>query len=419
MAAWPRNVVQEHRCAAWLLYLFLISLFITYASYTINHNLQRRDDPVVVEDIVEEAWTLPDITACILFTDGLSELRRYNCHDLADGATCEATAHIISPNNETIRGKGKFCVSFETSKLRPRSRGDETLLEFTWIEVNPFDVTDYFPVDDDDGELREATVMMSRFEDFDEDSTNLYYLPISTTAVDIGSSNDMSPAKEVHRRLGHPYSLPPPRTTDDISFKATFTTNPLLNYRGNSSQTQFAHCYGYDSDSYVQTAEGAYIPGCPGRHIFYSTEDESPFVTGYFQLYVDIHSLETRYYIEQDPMEPLKLWGILAGTFTQVGMLFGLCFIGKAHLRARFSGKAAEAVGERSSRLGARLSSTPAVTQLRTRSASLGSRLSTVPRRAWARSFPGSKASRSEDSDAAASAAVELGEITNPVSPIV
>ena len=89
-------------------------------------------------------------------------------------------------------------------------------------------------------------------------------------------------------------------------------------------------------------------------------------------------------------MEPLKLWGILAGTFTQVGMLFGLCFIGKAHLRARFSGKAAEAVGERSS--------------------SLGARLSTVAR------FPGSKASRSEDSDAAASAAVELGEVTNPVS---
>jgi hypothetical protein len=131
---------------------------------------------------------------------------------------------------------------------------------------------------------------------------------------------------------------------------------------------------------------------------------------GYFQLYIDIHSLKTRYYIEQDPMEPLKLWGILAGTFTQVGMLFGLCFIGKAHLRARFSGKAAEAVGERSSRLGARLSSTPAVTRLRTRSASLGARLSTVAR------FPGSKASRSEDSDADASAAVELGEVTNPVS---
>ena len=55
MAAWPRNVVKEHRAAAWLLYLFLLSLFITYASFTINHNLQRRDEPVVVEDIVEEA----------------------------------------------------------------------------------------------------------------------------------------------------------------------------------------------------------------------------------------------------------------------------------------------------------------------------------------------------------------------------
>ena len=53
MAAWPRNVVKEHRCAAWLLYLFLISLYITYASYTINHNLQRRDHPLVVEDVVE------------------------------------------------------------------------------------------------------------------------------------------------------------------------------------------------------------------------------------------------------------------------------------------------------------------------------------------------------------------------------
>ena len=104
-------------------------------------------------------------------------------------------------------------------------------------------------------------------------------------------------------------------------------------------------------------------------------------------------------------MEPLKLWGILAGTFTQVGMLFGLCFIGKAHLRARCRGGR-----RRSSRLGARLSSTPAVRRLRTRSASLGARLSTVAR------FPGSKASRSEDSDADASAAVELGEVTNPVS---
>ena len=221
----------------------------------------------------------------------------------------------------------------------------------------------------------------------------------------------MSPAKEVHRRLGHPYSLPPPPPTDEIGFTATFTTSPLLNYEGNSSQTRFANCYGYDSGSYDSDSRGGlYISGCPGQPIFYSDEDESPFVTGYFQLYIGIHSLETRYYIEQDPMEPLKLWGILAGTFTQVGMLFGLCFIGKAHLRARFSGKAAEAVGERSSRLGARLSSTPAVTRLRTRSASLGARLSTVAR------FPGSKASRSEDSDTDASAAVELGEVTNPVS---
>ena len=53
MAAWPRNVVKEHRAAAWLLYIFLLSLFITYASVTINHNLQRRDHPVVVEDVVE------------------------------------------------------------------------------------------------------------------------------------------------------------------------------------------------------------------------------------------------------------------------------------------------------------------------------------------------------------------------------
>ena len=202
--------------------------------------------------------------------------------------------------------------------------------------------------------------------------------------------------------------------SDEASFKATFITNPLLNYEGNFSETRFANCYGYDSGSYDSDSRGGlYISGCPGQPIFYSDEDESPFVTGYFQLYIGIHSLETRYYIEQDPMEPLKLWGILAGTFTQVGMLFGLCFIGKAHLRARFSGKAAEAVGERSSRLSARLSSTPAVTRLRTRSASLGARLSTVAQ------FPGSKASRSEDSDAAASAAVELGEITNPVSPIV
>ena len=96
-------------------------------------------------------------------------------------------------------------------------------------------------------------------------------------------------------------------------------------------------------------------------------------------------------------------------------MLFGLWFIGRAHLRARFTGKAAEAVGERSSRLGARLSSTPAVSVLRAQSASLGAHMSTVPRRAWAR-FPGSKASRSVESDADVSASVELGEVTNPVS---
>jgi len=241
-----------------------------------------------------------------------------------------------------------------------------------------------------------------------------YYLSISTAADDLGFSNDMNPEKEVHRRLGHPYKLPPPPTQDEASFRATFTTNPLVNYQGNNSQTEFAGCYGSDElGGSAFSVPNAY--GCPGRPVpwlAHFLESFPEYVTvGYFQLYIDIHSLRTRYYIEQDPMEPLKLWGILAGTFTQVGMLFGLCFIGKAHLRARFSGKAAEAVGERSSRLGARLSSTPAVTRLRTRSASLGARLT--------RSFPGSKASRSEDSDAAASAAVELGEITNPVSPIV
>ncbi len=244
----------------------------------------------------------------------------------------------------------------------------------------------------------------------------IYYIPISTAADDVGYSTDMSPEKEVHRRLGHPYKLPPPPTQDEASFRATFTTSPLVNYRGNNSNVQFESCYGSDElGGSAFSVPDAY--GCPGRPVPWLADYlrvKPHYVTvGYFQLYVDIHSLKTRYYIEQDPMEPLKLWGILAGTFTQVGMLFGLCFIGKAHLRARFSGKAAEAVGERSSRLSARLSSTPAVTRLRTRSASLGARLSTVAQ------FPGSKASRSEDSDAAASAAVELGEVTNPVSPIV
>ena len=407
MAAWPRNVVPEHRCAAWLLYLFLISLFITYASYTINHNLQRRDHPLVVEDVVEEAWTLPDITACLVFTRGLVQLRRYTCIDDKDGATCDAKAYITSSKNESSNGVGEACVSFETSKLGPRSRGDNTKLEFTWIEVNPLNLANYF-TGGDYGELREAMVGMSGFDDFDEDSTNLYYLPISTAALHAGHSTDMFPAKEVHRRLGHPYSLPPPPMSDAASFKATFTTSPRVDYDGNNSHMRFASCDGFvnvdDDDETVPN-----VPGCPGHPIFEAIDkDNSPFSMGYFQLYVNIQSLQTRYYIEQDPMEPLKLWGILAGTFTQVGMLFGLCFIGKAHLRARFSGKAAEAVGERSSRLGARLSSTPAVTRLRTRSASLGARLT--------RSFPGSKASRSEDSDADASAAVELGEVTNPVS---
>ena len=419
MAAWPRNVVREHRCAAWLLYVFLLSLFITYASYTINHNLQRRDEPVVVEDIVEEAWTLPDITACILFNRGLVQLQRYTCIDNGV-ATCEATARITSSKNESNNGNAKFCVSFETSKLAPRSRGDNTFLEFTWIEVNPLNLNTFF-YGGEDGELREATVLMSGIEDFDEDSTNLYYLPISTAVLHAGHAADMFPAKEVHRRLGHPYSLPPPPTEDEVGFKATFTTSPVLDYDGNNSHARFTSCDGYvdaDSDDDDETVPN--VPGCPGHPIFKAInkdgaidKDNSPFSMGYFQVYVNIQSLQTRYYIEQDPMEPLKLWGILAGTFTQVGMLFGLCFIGKAHLRARFSGKAAEAVGERSSRLGARLSSTPAGTRLRTRSASLGARLSTVAR------FPGSKASRSEDSDAAASAAVELGEVTNPVSPIV
>ena len=412
MAAWPRNVVREHRCAAWLLYLFLISLFITYASYTINHNLQRRDEPVVVEDIREEEWTLPDITACILFSRGLVEMQRYTCGDLYKyDATCYATAHIISSKNDSNNGIAKFCASFETSKLAPRSRGDATLLEFTWIEVNPLNLNTFF-TGGEDGELREATVLMSGFDDFDEDSTNLYYLPISTAVLHAGHATDMFPAKEVHRRLGHPYSLPPPPTTDEIGFKATFTTSPVLDYDGNNSDARFTSCDGFvNADSDDDDERVPNVPGCPGHPIFEAIDkDNSPFSMGYFQVYVNIQSLQTRYYIEQDPMEPLKLWGILAGTFTQVGMLFGLCFIGKAHLRARFSGRAAEAVGERSSRLGARLSSTPAVTRLRTRSASLGARLSTVAR------FPGSKASRSEGSDADASAAVELGEVTNPVS---
>ena len=134
MAAWPRNVVKEHRCAAWLLYLFLISLFITYASYTINHNLQRRDEPVVVEDIREEAWTLPDIVVC-LTTRGFSELRRYVCND-NDVATCDATAYRISSKNESRR----TCqiLRYLQNVHARGSRGDSTRLEFTWTEINPF-----------------------------------------------------------------------------------------------------------------------------------------------------------------------------------------------------------------------------------------------------------------------------------------
>ena len=57
----------------------------------------------------------------------------------------------------------------------------------------------------------------------------IYYIPISTAADDVGYSTDMSPEKEVHRRLGHPYKLPPPPTQDEASFRATFTTSPLVN----------------------------------------------------------------------------------------------------------------------------------------------------------------------------------------------
>ena len=432
MAAWPRNVVKEHRAAAWLLYIFLLSLFITYASFTINHNLQRRDHPVVVEDVVEEAWTLPDIVVC-LGTAGTFELGKYQCLDsninedddayYYDEASsdCSATAYVSS--NVTAGEDPKFCVHFETSTLGQRKRGDQTLLEFTWKEHDPFRLVE---LDRNWSQLREAAAILrggggdmgeylrTLFSSGGFMADELYYIPISTAADDVGYSTDMSPEKEVHRRLGHPYKLPPPPTQDETSFRATFTTSPLVNYRGNNSNVQFESCYGSDElGGSAFSVPDAY--GCPGQPVPWLAtylRNKPEYVTvGYFQLYVDIHSLKTRYYIEQDPMEPLKLWGILAGTFTQVGMLFGLCFIGKAHLRARFSGKAAEAVGERSSRLGVRLSSTPAVTRLRTRSASLGARLT--------RSFPGSKASRSEDSDAAASAAVELGEITNPVSPIV
>ena len=421
MAAWPRNVVKEHRAAAWVLYVFLLSLFITYASYTINHNLQRRDEPVVVEDVVEEAWTLPDIVVCLIYTDGLFELGRYQCLDSnTNEDDCSATAYVSS--NVTALEDPKFCVHFETSTLGQRSRGDQTVLEFTWKEHDPFKLVDWNP---DWSQLREAAVFLRggggdmreylRNVFYKGDSFNtddeIYYIPISTAADEVGYSTDMSPEKEVHRRLGHPYKLPPPPTQDEASFRATFTTSPLVNYQGDDSNTPFESCYGSDElGGSAFSVPDAY--GCPGQPVPWLADYQRvkpEYVTvGYFQLYVDIHSLKTRYYIEQDPMEPLKLWGILAGTFTQVGMLFGLCFIGKAHLRARFSGKAAEAVGERSSRLGARLSSTPAVTRLRTRSASLGARLT--------RSFPGPKASRSEDSDADASAAVELGEVTNPVS---
>ena len=432
MAAWPRNVVPEHRSAAWLLYLFLLSLFITYASITINHNLQRRDHPVVVEDVVDEAWTLPDIVVCLIYTDGLFEVGRYACGDYnlfddvdANYQWCNASAYLVG-GNVTNHDDPHVCVHFETSTLGQRSRGDQTVLEFTWKEHDPFKLVDWNP---DWSQLREAAVFLrggggdmreylrtvfstgvSPLRTDDE----IYYIPISTAADDVGYSTDMSPEKEVHRRLGHPYKLPPPPTQDEASFRATFTTSPLVNYQGDDSNTPFESCYGSDElGGSAFSVPDAY--GCPGQPVPWLADYQRvkpEYVTvGYFQLYVDIHSLKTRYYIEQDPMEPLKLWGILAGTFTQVGMLFGLCFIGRAHLRARFSGKAAEAVGERSSRLGARLSSTPAVTRLRTRSASLGARLT--------RSFPGSKASRSEDSDAAASAAVELGEVTNPVSPIV
>ena len=208
-------------------------MFITYATLTMKRNLRRRDSPIVVEDVVEEAWALPDITVCLLLTRGLIKLRRHRCVDI-DGATCEATAYITSTNNESRSGNAEFCVSFETSTLRPRSKNDYTLLEFTWTEINPFH--------DGADELREAGVVMNGF-DYDEDSDALYYLPISTAAASVGYSIDMSPTKVVHRRLGHPHTLPPPPTKDDeAGFRATFTTSSLLNYQGNYSQTQFASC---------------------------------------------------------------------------------------------------------------------------------------------------------------------------------
>ena len=142
MAAWPRNVVKEHRAAAWLLYIFLLSLFITYASFTINHNLQRRDHPVVVEDVVEEAWTLPDIVVCLIYTDGLFELGRYQCLDSnTNEDDCSATAYVSS--NVTALEDPKFCVHFETSTLGQRKRGDLTLLEFTWKETPPSRLVDW------------------------------------------------------------------------------------------------------------------------------------------------------------------------------------------------------------------------------------------------------------------------------------
>ena len=250
--------MKEHRAFAWLLYLVLLSLFKTLATLTINLNLRRRDHPVVVEDVVEEAWALPDITLCLI-TRALIELHRHQCVDLEDDATCEATAYITSTNNESTNGYAQFCVSFETSTLRPRSKNDNTLLEFTWTEVNPLHLDDYFA--NDAAELREAMVVMNGF-DFDKNRDAFYYVPISTAASSVGSSTDMSPTRVVHRRLGHPYTLPPPPMKyDEAGFRATFTTSPLLNYKGNNSRTQFVSCSEWQPS--VRAGYDPYL-GCPG-----------------------------------------------------------------------------------------------------------------------------------------------------------
>jgi hypothetical protein len=225
--AGPTRVVKEHRRAAWVIWLVLIVGFLSYCGITVKIRLEQRKTPAVSIDLEEGAWALPDITACIAVGDGgllLVELKKYTC-DMSEfvtprGKTTECVA-------TTYANESMICVVFETSGYVPRYPQAATNIEFTWTEVHPDALSD------DYWQTREATLFMGGIDEKDSDSF-VYYVPLSSTAINPGWWVNMNPERKVRHRLGHPYGKP---LTEDVKYTATFTTSPMENYGGFMSQT--------------------------------------------------------------------------------------------------------------------------------------------------------------------------------------